>query len=92
MILFDSDSFIELMRRNAEIVNLVNDIGINSIYINPIVKAEIQFKAINKRDLAVIDSKLDLYPSIPLDDDISDKFSALFEKYLLSHRPVQQIC
>jgi tRNA(fMet)-specific endonuclease VapC len=87
MILFDSDAFIELMRQNAEVVDFVRSVDLSSIYINPIIKAEIQFKAINKRDLALVNSRIDAYPVIPLDDGISEKFSDLFEKYILSHRP-----
>ena len=87
MILFDTDAFIELMRRNAEVIDFVKGIDLSSIYINPIIKAEIQFKAVNKRDLAVVNSRIETYPVIPLDDDISEKFSELFERFTLSHRP-----
>jgi tRNA(fMet)-specific endonuclease VapC len=75
MILFDTDAFIELMRGNTSVVDYVREVGINSIYINPVIKSEIQFKAINKRDLVVVNSRLEAYPVIPLYDDISHKFS-----------------
>ena len=87
IILFDTDAFLEMMRENVEVINFVKGIDLDSVYINPIIKAEIQFKAINKRDLSVINAKLEGYPIIPLDDDISEKFSEMYERYLLSRRP-----
>lgn len=87
IILCDTDAFIELMRQNPDVVSYLREIGFDSIYINPIIKAEIQFKAINKRDLLFINSRLEPFPVIPLDDDIADKFSRIYEKHLLSFRP-----
>ena len=87
MILCDTDAFVEMMRGNGIVVDFVKVVGIDSIYINPAIKSEIQFKAINKRDLSIVNSRLDSFPVIPLDDDISEKFSSIFEKYVLSHRP-----
>ena len=46
IILFDTDAFLEMMRENVEVINFVKGIDLDSVYINPIIKAEIQFKAI----------------------------------------------
>jgi len=87
MILFDTDSFIELMRGNALVAACAREVGMDSVYINPVIKAEIQFKAVDKNDLKRVNARLDAFPVIPFDDDISDRFSNIFERYTLSHRP-----
>jgi predicted nucleic acid-binding protein len=92
MILFDTDAFLEMMRENVEVVDFVKGIDLDSIYINPIIRGEIQFKAINKRDLSVINSKLEGYPVIPLDDDISEKFLKYMRGIYSLIARVLQIC
>ncbi len=87
MILCDSDVIVELWRNNPGVVELIKQLGEENLYINAIIKAEIQNKAVDKRDLRHINQRLENFPLIMLDDDISEKFNDLFEKYLLSHRP-----
>src|SRR5688572_8476846 len=87
MILCDTDVIVELWRNNTGVAERIHELGAENLYINSITKAEIQNKAINKKDLINITKRLKEFPLIVLDDDISELFNQLFEKYLLSHRP-----
>ena len=57
------------------------------MYINSVIKAEVQCKAVDKHDLTALNRRLEFIPVIPLDQNISETFNRLFEKYLMAYRP-----
>lgn len=87
IIIYDSDSMIEYLRRNNEMVDMMEELGLDKTYINSIVKAEVQNKAIDKHDLQLINKRVEFFPVIPFDSEISDLFEKLFKKYVLGYRP-----
>jgi tRNA(fMet)-specific endonuclease VapC len=87
MILFDTDVTIDYLRGNPEVIEFAGYAGIENLFINSIIRMEVLYKAIDKKDLQRIKKLLDALPSIPLESAISDIFEATFETYALSHRP-----
>jgi tRNA(fMet)-specific endonuclease VapC len=83
--LLDTDALIEYLRKNDDVVNMINDITFENIFITPIVKAEILSKAVDRRDYARLNKALEKFTSIPIDLPVSNTFEQLIEKYTLSH-------
>lgn len=86
-ILCDTDVIIELLKENKDVAEKIIAIGYNNIAITPITLAEIQAGEPNKISFTKTLKKLSPIPVIPLDAAISIRFTSLFEKYCLSHRP-----
>ncbi|MFI5134902.1 MAG: type II toxin-antitoxin system VapC family toxin [Chitinophagales bacterium] len=86
-VLCDTDVIIELLKENNLVVAKIISIGYNNITITPITLAEIQLGEPDKISFQKTLKKLSPVPVIPLDAAISIRFTSLFEKYCLSHRP-----
>jgi predicted nucleic acid-binding protein len=87
IILFDTDATIDFLRESPLIMEYAHSIGTESMFINPIVLAEVLYKSVDKADLARIKKKVAQLPSVPFSVEISDIFEIEWEKYILSHRP-----
>ena len=86
MVVVDADVMIEVLRKNPAVVSyLRNDIGAFNIVLSAITIAEIQQGATNKERLQQINRFLKQYIVLPIDHHISNIFSSLVQKYVLSH-------
>lgn len=86
MVVVDADVMIEVLRKNPVVASyLRNDIGAFNIALSAITIAEIQQGATNKENLLQINRLLKQYIILPIDHHISNIFSSLVQKYVLSH-------
>jgi predicted nucleic acid-binding protein len=86
MVVVDADIMIEVLRKNPAVASyLRNDIGAFNIVLSAITIAEIQQGATNKENLQQINRLLKQYIVLPIDHQISNIFSTLVQKYVLSH-------
>src|ERR1700744_3030158 len=86
MVVVDADVMIEVLRKNPAVASyLRNDIGPFNIILSAVTIAEIQQGAINKENFQQINSLLKQYIVLPIDYHISNIFSSLVQKYVLSH-------
>jgi predicted nucleic acid-binding protein len=86
MVVVDADVMIELLRKNPGIASFLrNDIGAYNIALSAVTVAEIQQGATNKENLQQINRLLKQYIVLPVDYNISNIFSSLVQKYVLSH-------
>ena len=77
---------IELLRKNASAKSfMINEIDGENIILSCITVAEILQGANNKENLQQLNKFLKEYIIVPIDYTISDIFSSLFKKYVLSH-------
>lgn len=86
VILLDTDALIEYIRGNEDMQKVFDSITDKYVYINPIIKAEVQSACVGKAELNKINNFLDSIPIFNLDIETSEIFSQLFEKYTLSHK------
>jgi predicted nucleic acid-binding protein len=86
MVVVDADVMIEVLRKNPAVASyLRNDIGVFNIVLSAITIAEIQQGATNKENLQQINRLLKQYIVLPIEHNISNIFSSLVQKYVLSH-------
>jgi predicted nucleic acid-binding protein len=86
MVIIDADVMIEILRKNPSAKSFViNEIGSENIILSCITLAEILQGATNKENLYQLNKSLKQYIVLPIDYYISDIFSSLFQKYVLSH-------
>ena len=86
MVIVDADILIEVLRKNPVAVSfLKNDIGAFNIVLSAVTVAEIQQGATNKENLQQINRFLKQYIVLPIEYHISNIFSNLIQKYVLSH-------
>ena len=86
MVIVDADVVIEVLRKNPAVTSyLRNDIGAFNIVLSAVTIAEIQQGATNKEGLQQINRLLKQYIILPIDHPISNIFSNLVQKYVLSH-------
>jgi tRNA(fMet)-specific endonuclease VapC len=86
MVVVDADVMIEVLRKNPAVASyLRNDIGPFNIVLSAVTIAEIQQGATNKESLQQINRLLKQYIILPVDYHISNIFSNLVQKYVLSH-------
>lgn len=86
MVIIDADVIIELFRENVLAkAFMINEIGNENIILSYITIAEILQGANNKENLHQINKFLKQYIVVPIDYSISDIFSSLFQRYVLSH-------
>ncbi|MBS1657352.1 MAG: type II toxin-antitoxin system VapC family toxin [Bacteroidetes bacterium] len=78
---------IEFLFDTPEVVQQLLRFGFNNIAISPVTVAEIQAGERDKLSLNNTMKKLSAIPVIPIDAVISLRFSELFHRYCLSHRP-----
>lgn len=80
VILLDTDALIEYIRGNEDMQKVFDSITDKYVYINPIIKAEVQSACVGKAELNKINNFLDSIPIFNLDIETSEIFSQLFEK------------
>lgn len=86
MVIIDADVMIELLRKNFSARSfIINEVGSGNIILSCITVAEILQGANNKENLQQINKILKQYIVVPIDYPISDIFSSIFQKYVLSH-------
>ncbi|MGH2647960.1 MAG: type II toxin-antitoxin system VapC family toxin [Ginsengibacter sp.] len=86
MVIIDADVMIEVLRKNYSAKSfIINEIGNGNIILSCITVAEILQGASNKENLQQLNKILKQYIVIPINYSISDIFSSLFQKYILSH-------
>jgi len=86
MVVVDADVIIEILRKNPAVASyLRNDIGAFNIVLSAVTIAEIQQGATSKENLQQINRFLKQYIILPIDHHISNIFSSLVQKYVLSH-------
>jgi hypothetical protein len=83
----DTDVIIEFLLGNFAVKEMLERAGFNNISISPITVAEIQMGEPGKISLQRTMKRLAAIPVIPIDAVISLRFSELFHRYCLSHRP-----
>jgi predicted nucleic acid-binding protein len=86
MVVVDADVMIELLRKNLAVASfLKSEIGPFNIVLSAVTIAEIQQGASNKENLQQINRILKQYIVLPIEYQISNVFSNLVSKYVLSH-------
>jgi predicted nucleic acid-binding protein len=86
MVVVDADVMIEVLRKNPAAASyLRNEIGPFNIVLSAVTVAEIQQGATSKENLQQISRFLKQYLVLPIDYHISNIFSTLVQKYVLSH-------
>lgn len=86
MVITDADIIIEVFRKNPVALSfLTNNIGPYEILLSAVTVAEIQQGAQNKENLQQINKFLKQFIILPVDFHVSEIFSRLVSKYVLSH-------
>lgn len=86
MILCDTNILIEFYRGNPAVLDVLREVGAQSLSISVITAGELYFGARDKRELRRIQKHLALINQIALDAEISARFVTLLESYALSHK------
>ena len=86
MILCDTNIFIEVFRNNAKIEKILCDIGVDNIVVTDVIKAELFFGALNKRELQAIEKLLNDFISLNIQHKISKMAVDFVKNYCLSHK------
>lgn len=85
MILCDTDIFIEALKNNPQVTDLLRSIGFKNIALSAITVMELYFGAINKREMRRIKSRLQRLRIIQVDQNVCETATNLIEKYAKSH-------
>lgn len=85
MILCDTDIFIEALKNNRRVVDLLREIGFDNIALSAITAMELYFGAVNKREMMKIKSRLKQLRIVHIDQGICEKAINLVETYAKSH-------
>ena len=85
MILCDTDIFIEAFKNNTLATDSLRRIGFQNIALSAITLMELYFGALNKRELAKINSRLQKLEIINLDQKITETAINMIERYAKSH-------
>ncbi len=86
MVIADADILIEVLRKNPVALSFIrNEVGPYEILISVITLSEIQQGAANKQELLKINRILKQFIELPIELGISNKFTDLFNRYVLSH-------
>ena len=86
MILCDTNILIEFYKGNSTIINELHKIGLPDLAVSIVTTGELFYGASDKLELAKMQKHLSLMKQIPLDEEISSRFLALLEEYVLSHK------
>lgn len=87
MILCDTNIFIEFYKCNEIIVQSLHDIGKENVALSVITEAELLYGALNSKELSKLQKHLAMCQRYLLNEDISNVFIELMNKYALSHKP-----
>jgi len=86
MLLCDTNIFIEVYRRNADVCAVLEKIGHENIAVSDVTRGELFYGAINKAELKLIRNDLDNVIIVHINEKISEMAVNLIEKYCLSHK------
>ena len=86
IVLCDTNVIIEFLKETSVVVDNLDFIGKDSIYISSITAGELYFGALNKVELIIIRKRINSLVHIPITESISDIFEDLMIKYSLSHK------
>ena len=87
-IVIDTDVFIEYLRKNVEVLNILK--SFHTIAITSITAHEIKYQAKDKKQLKELIDILNLFEIYTINNRVEDIFNTIFNKYLLSHKPAVQ--
>lgn len=86
MILCDTNVMIEFYKGNADVKETFGEIGVPNLAISVITAGELLYGAHDKRELRKLKEHISLIQHLPVDNEISELYLDLVEKYTLSHR------
>jgi tRNA(fMet)-specific endonuclease VapC len=86
MILCDTNILIEFYKNNAPITAVLRAIGPENLAISAVTAAELYYGALNQQELRQIKAHLGLLNTYHITLPISNRFLALMEAYVLSHK------
>jgi len=86
MILCDTNILIEFYRGRADVMTAFSSIGVSNLAVSVVTVGELFYGARDKRELRSLREHLSLLTQIAIDEEISDLYLGLLEKYALSHR------
>lgn len=86
IILCDTNIIIDFLKGSSVVIENLNEIGKDSVYISTITAGELYYGALNKGELNSIRKKLNSIVHIPITEPISEIFENLMIKYSLSHK------
>ena len=86
IILCDTDIIIEYFNNNTALIDFLETLGIEKLIISAITRAEVQQGARDKSHLTKINRALSKFPTLDIDYSVSQKFTNLFERFILSHK------
>ena len=86
IVLCDTNIIIEFLKETESVVDCLDIIGKDSIYISSVTAGELYFGALNKSELNTIRKKINSLVHIPITEPISDIFEDLMVEYSLSHK------
>jgi len=85
MILCDTNVIIEALKKNLDVIQAVEKIGLDEIAISVVTVMELYYGALNKTELKKIKRHLSSIRIFQIDEAISLAASALIERYAKSH-------
>lgn len=85
MILLDTCILVDYTRRKPEVVDYINRVGKQNLYLNSIIVMEMLRGAINKEDLKQIKIDLQDFLLLPVNQQVMGLATRLIETYKLSH-------
>jgi tRNA(fMet)-specific endonuclease VapC len=86
MVICDTNILIEYFKNNHEVIHSMESFGINNAAISHITAAELYFGALNKAELGKIKKVVEKFIVLPLNDEISERFSEIMFDYSLSNK------
>ncbi|GHT73517.1 hypothetical protein AGMMS50262_04750 [Bacteroidia bacterium] len=86
MILFDTNIFIEILRNNLRICEIVDTINRSDVALSDIVRIELFYGSFNKAELKEIEKGLADLHILPVQPQISEIAVDLVKQYCLSHK------
>jgi predicted nucleic acid-binding protein len=84
--LLDTNIIVEMLKRNATIIGVVQHIGFQHIAVSDITRAELFYGAKNKVELRYIQKSLGDVVCLPVIAEISAMAVQIVEAYCLSHK------
>ena len=85
MVLCDTDIFVEALKNNKSVTDLLGHIGFQNIALSAITLMELYFGALNKRELGKIKSRMQRLEIVNLDNEITETAINMIEKYSKNH-------
>ncbi|MBN1664228.1 MAG: type II toxin-antitoxin system VapC family toxin [Deltaproteobacteria bacterium] len=85
MILCDTNVIIEVLKKNAIVIQTLEKIGLDKISISVVTAMELYYGALNKTELKKIKLHLSSIRIFHIDEEISITAAELIERYAKSH-------